>query len=306
MNSNRPKAVVLGDVVVDVVTDLSQITLKKSSDLNDRFENNVVQLVGGSARNVSIAAIRAGFSVSLISKIGSKTKKHNKPDANGQFIIDSLKKEKINPLFSIGNHLKTGKVIIVYLPNDKRIMVSDRGASVGLSRNDLSAKAISAVKNADLLYVDGYNSLKNPMKSTAKFLMELASKHRTLVAFDVVPHKIYKLMSFKQLRAYTKYVDVICFELNTARRFLEMRPVNKPPQISSIIQSLKPFTDIYKVVFTRSGNNCLAINDQGLMKKIKTNYGNDIGIEKRGYFDKAFTKFLCKLATKHKSNLIKY
>lgn len=286
------KAVVVGDVVVDYVVDLSKESVKKYSDLDNRYEEKVTQLVGGSARNFAVCAIKAGFSISLVSKIGSKSENPKKPDSNGQFIIDSLKKEKITPILSLANHGKTGKVIIVYLPNDKRLMISDRGTSVSFQIKDLNYKIFNAVRRADLLYVDGYNSLKNPLKTTAKFLMKEANKNNTLVAFDVVPHKIYQKISFRQLKSYTKYVDVISFELNTARRFLGFSPVRKLPSEKNIIESLKPFTSIYQVVFTRVGNDCLILSHKGLFDRIKTKYREDIGLLKRGYFDKAFTKFL--------------
>lgn len=286
------KAVVVGDVVIDYVVDLAKESVKKYSDLDNRYEEKVTQLVGGSARNFAVCAIKEGFSISLVSKIGSKSENPKKPDSNGQFVIDSLKKENIKPLLTLAKRGKTGKVIIVYLPNDKRFMISDRGASVGFYKKDLSLKTLSAVRRADLLYVDGYNSLKNPLKSTAKYLMKEANKHNTLVAFDVVPHTIYQQMSFRQLKSYTKYVNIISFELNTARRFLELAPVKKRPPIKNIIETLKPFTSKYEVIFTRIGNECLAINRQGIIEKISTKYGADIGLKKRGYFDKAFTKFL--------------
>lgn len=111
--------VVFGDINIDYVADLSEFPFHKID--NACINSSILTNIGGNATFFAEAALEAGFhSVKLFCSLGK--------DIAAENVKIYFKDKKIELISSIDNE-ETGKVLILYQPDDKRILVADRGAN---------------------------------------------------------------------------------------------------------------------------------------------------------------------------------
>jgi len=183
---------------------------------------------GGTGVMFAIAAIQANFKkTSLIGKIGRGVDCDGKPDIAGAYIIDTLKQLGIDVYVSLDSNNPTGRTMITFFPGGKRLLVANSGANDSFSTPDISKGLEEIVDQSDILFISGYSLLKSERAQAIISLMERAKRGKSLVALDVVPHSVYRILNWATFRKLTRHVDIVILETGTAKRLLPSRNVGK-------------------------------------------------------------------------------
>ncbi|MBI3749092.1 MAG: ribokinase [Chloroflexi bacterium] len=164
----RPRIVVLGDLVLDVVLAPSR-QLAASSDVPGR----VALVQGGSAANTARWAARTGARSSLISAVGR--------DATGRALVAALRTDGVVLHVSRIAGARTGRIGVLVAPGGERSFVQDRGAAELLSADDLRASWFSG---ADIVHLPIY-SLLGAQGAAGRRALELGRAAGAAVSVDL-------------------------------------------------------------------------------------------------------------------------
>jgi sugar/nucleoside kinase (ribokinase family) len=227
----EPHAVAIGDVYIDHVCDLTapehEERLRDLRSSSNLFAPVDVR-VGGAGLQFAVAARKAGFeSAAIIGKIGGRRLSGGViPDVPGALALEFLRENGATPVLAVDPDQGTGRIVILYLPSDRRLMVSDRGANATFTAHDVTPEMRRAVREADLVHVSGYAMLQEGRRDAVLGLMREARRAgRAAVALDIVPHDIYDVLTLDQLRAAVGgLVDWVFVELPTAHRLAGWGP----------------------------------------------------------------------------------
>ena len=210
----RYNCVIIGDVNIDHVVDLSHITLQKID--NACINAPILSYVGGNGTFFAEAAKEVGFSdVKLIVSLGEDESAH---------LARSYFSSKEIELINFPSNKMTGKVIILYQPNDKRILVADRGSNKDVllpAQNRLSDYVFDA---RNLLYISGYVFQSQAKKSILFDLILEYKKRGTFVIIDAVPHEIFQRYSWEEYKYKCRGIDGIVIERDTVIGFMKQPP----------------------------------------------------------------------------------
>ncbi len=225
MAANRG-AVVVGDVFVDYIGDLTAaaaaggppLPTDPAADLH--AFGPVTTEVGGAGVQFAVAARAAGFEpVTLIGKIGGDA--GGRPDEAGVQAREYLRAHGVEPLLSVQAGGATGRAAILYVPPNRRIMVSDPLANTTLVPTDIGAAARAAAGTAAFAHISGFLLLQPGRRQAAICVLEAAQSGGATTALDLVPHEIYRYLSYRDLvQCLAGTVDWLVVELPTARRLL--------------------------------------------------------------------------------------
>jgi sugar/nucleoside kinase (ribokinase family) len=228
MTSGREGALVcVGDVFVDLVVDLTAERyvaglneLKSSSNL---FAD-VRTKVGGGGVQFAVAARRAGFrQVTLIGKVGALAR--GAMDSEGVAAFDHLREHGVVAALATTEICPTGRVIVIYLPNDRRFMISDPQANNDFDVADITPEMDAALARSEILHVSGYSLLVPTRRKAVLELMRRAHLGGAKVALDLVPHDIDTHVDMGTLLPeLERHVDCLFVELPTAHRLAFGRP----------------------------------------------------------------------------------
>ena len=207
MNKN---CVIFGDINIDYVADLAHVPLQALD--NACINAPIISYVGGNATFFAEAAKEAGFSkTTMIVSLGE--------DEAANTARQYFKRKGID-LIDIHSNNPTGKVIILYQPNDKRILIADRGSNKDVllsSKNKLSDYILAPT---DLLYISGY-IFQNEIGEIA--LSEVINQYKKTGAFsiiDAVPHEIFQRYQWKDYVHNCHGIDGIVIERDTIIGFM--------------------------------------------------------------------------------------
>ena len=204
MNSSL-SCVVVGDANVDRVADLSSAWLDPME--SPCFHTRLHTTVGGNAVFFAEAALDAGFKrVKMACSTGD--------DPDGALIrlhLDTLGVQVLH----VRSDQPTGQTLILYQPEDCRVLVADRGANRELGALELLLSDEQAAPSS-LLYLSGYTMLNHEERAAVGRLACTAREAGTKVLVDVVPHDIW------HKRRWHDYVDH-CFGAHIAA--IELRTV---------------------------------------------------------------------------------
>lgn len=167
------RALVVGSSLIDIVCRFEdKIITKKNNlilNLGSKYNLDLIEFsVGGSALNIACDLANLNNEVSLISRIGK--------DIYGNYILETLKKYKVNPLIKIDKE-STGFSVIL-LKNGEKIVLSSKGASENLEENDINEETI---KKNDIIITTscGKNS-----KKIYKKIFKLSKKYNKFFVFN--------------------------------------------------------------------------------------------------------------------------
>jgi sugar/nucleoside kinase (ribokinase family) len=277
---------IFGDVNVDVFTSLEA---ERDFKLDDPFLKHILKKVewlpGGTGTIIANAAMKIGFKrVRLIAKVGADKENPMELDIGGKFIRDFLQKRQIEFHGVLTPLLSTGTVLILYLPDDRRIMIADAGANKSFTMTDLSDEIANAVAQSDFFFVSGYSLLIPERLDAVKKMMEIARENKKIVILDLVPHEIYNHISIEAFHRIMSDVDLIISETNTIKRFLynqqDIKEFKKTPLREIGEKTLK----LCNVAILRPDNYCQYLMDsKGMFLKINTRYETLTAEEKRGF-----------------------
>ncbi len=136
--------------------DLSYICMQAGRKIEIQ---KLISYCGGGATNSAVSFARAGFDVTIFCKIGA--------DHAGNFIIEHLKKEKVNTdTLIMTNTAVTGSSFIIPGPHGNSALFVHRGANITLTKSEIPHHAIA---HSDQLYI---TSLSGP---TAQLLLPITA-----------------------------------------------------------------------------------------------------------------------------------
>jgi ribokinase len=162
------RIIVLGDLMVDVVTRLSE-PLAPGSDAPAviRFHG------GGSAANTAAWLARAGAQPALVGRVGD--------DERGRAAREELRSAGVEVHLAADPELPTGTCVVLVGPDGERTMAPDAGANDALSEADLS---YDLLLSADHLHVAGYALLRPGSRLAAGTAIARAVERGMSVSVD--------------------------------------------------------------------------------------------------------------------------
>jgi sugar/nucleoside kinase (ribokinase family) len=225
---NKMRVVSIDGVFLEFVTDLDMVEhtaiLSNLTDLTTPAR--IWTKAGGTAVEFAFAAKAAGFgSSTVVGKIGGHLdpKGTVTPDAAGLVVLDLVKISGVEALIAVDANCETGKTMISYFTDRRRLMISDPGANQAFSVSDISPEMIECVIGADLIHVSGYTLLHDLPRQALQYLLGQAKKGDAYVVIDVVPHSFYRYMTLDELFTHTRgLVDCAIIETEAAARLLQV------------------------------------------------------------------------------------
>ncbi len=166
----------------------------------DRFPNPDEEIAiskleihqGGSAANVAVGIKRLGYPSGLIGKVGE--------DIFGDFLLEGLKKEKVDIAYLKKVGGRSGLVFVGVNPKGERILYADQGPLLG--REDIPEDYISKAKFLHLTSLIGEETIE-----AFKFASETAFKARVKVSLD--PGMIFAEKGLSSLRDILRHCFLI-------------------------------------------------------------------------------------------------
>ncbi len=185
--TNNKKIVAIGNAIVDVVCEvkesfLSQNDLIKGSmsliDKKTAEKLSAIESVkinsGGSAANTIAAISQLGAKVSFIGKVSN--------DDFGLKFIAQMKENSIEYISKRYSRNPTAKSFILVTPEGERTMCTFLGCASEIDQEDINEEEI---KNAEILYLEGYLWDKDSTIESLKKSINFAKKHNTKIAFTL-------------------------------------------------------------------------------------------------------------------------
>jgi sugar/nucleoside kinase (ribokinase family) len=165
----RPRIVVLGDLVVDVVLAPDR-PLEHATDVL-----GAVRFVqGGSAATTARWVGRLGARSSMIAAVGR--------DPAGLALVETLRADHVRPRVMRVSGARTGRIGVLVDPGGERSFVQDRGAALQLRPTDLRAAWFT---RADALHVPVYSLLDEPLSLAGLRAIEMARAAGAAVSIDL-------------------------------------------------------------------------------------------------------------------------
>ena len=165
----RPRIVVLGDVVVDVV-------LAPAGDLENGTDipGRVMLRQGGSGTTTARWLGRIGARASLVGSVGR--------DAEGRALVAEIERDGVTTHVVRMTGQRTGRIGVVVAPGGERSFVQDRAAVLSLSPNHLR---VSWFAGAALVHIPTYSLLGHPLADAGQRAAELGHTAGALVTIDL-------------------------------------------------------------------------------------------------------------------------
>lgn len=153
-----PSAVVVGDLMTDVVVQLRE-EVAAESDTASR----ITVTPGGSASNVAVFLSRGGIATTLIGMIGD--------DDRGRSLVAALENEDVVAHVRVAENESTGTVVSVVGFDGRRSMLTDRGANRFLVPGSIPAELFAARRH---FHLSGYEIIDDDTRRAAADLFDRA------------------------------------------------------------------------------------------------------------------------------------
>lgn len=112
----------------------------------------------------------------------------------------------------------TGQVFIVYQPDDRRIMVADRGANQDFRVPEIGMLS-ELVDKSNLLYVSGYMLLNSDQCAVVHTIANTFRAAKAKVLIDMVPHDVWRTRSWQEYVQMCSCADCVAVEMSTVSTF---------------------------------------------------------------------------------------
>ena len=175
--SSSRMIVSIGDLVLDI-----SIVPEGPLQADDDSPAKITIGGGGQSANFCAWAAALGEPVRLVTRVGD--------DERGRRLVSDLESKgvEVRPVWAPE---PTGAIAVLVGPDGARTMATQRGASVGLSQDDLDD---SWFRDAQLIHVPAYSLFVEPLASATKAAIRLVREGGGMLAVD--------LSSAAGLRAY--------------------------------------------------------------------------------------------------------
>ncbi|MGZ8501791.1 MAG: carbohydrate kinase family protein [Candidatus Limnocylindrales bacterium] len=167
--ARRPRVVVLGDLVLDVVL-MPDGPLRRGTDVAGRVSIHQ----GGSAANAARWLARLGVPTQLIGSVGR--------DPAGRALVAALRSDGVTTRIARSGAARTGRIGVLVTKDGERSFVADRGAADLLAPDDLQATWFDRV---DLVHLPAYSLLGEPLGLAGRRAVGLARSAGALVTLDL-------------------------------------------------------------------------------------------------------------------------
>ena len=167
----------IGDLVLDV-----RIVPEGPLEPDDDSPASITIGGGGQAANFCAWTAALGDGARLVTRVGD--------DETGRRLVADLESKGVE-VRAVWASEPTGTIAVLIGPGARRTMATQRGASVGLSPDDLDD---SWFRDARLLHIPGYSLFLEPIASATRAAIRIVRDSRGMLAVD--------LSSAAGLRAY--------------------------------------------------------------------------------------------------------
>src|SRR5258708_18376848 len=175
--SSSTMIVSIGDLVVDI-----SIVPEGALQADDDTPAKITVGGGGQAANFCAWAAALGEPARLVTRVGD--------DEQGRRLVSDLESKGVE-VWPVWAPEPTGAIAVFVGPDGVRTMATQRGASVGLSQDDLDD---SWFRDAQLIHVPAYSLFVEPLASATRAAIRLVREGGGMLAVD--------LSSAAGLRAY--------------------------------------------------------------------------------------------------------
>lgn len=224
------KIVIVSDLNVDCVCDLKVLN---SSSGSNPFQRQL----GGCAYNSAIAFKEQGLYPIIIGSVGR--------DGDGAFIIQELEKNKIRAFIS-QNDGKTGHCSICYNGDDREIAYDDKNANTYDNRLICASIRLTSLSSSDVVFLTSHLFFR--AQTNTKDIFSEINMSNTKIVLDLVPHDLYKKLSFEKISSYiTGNIEILISEYKTLCLLL-FKEVSSEPDKTIIEEVFKKLGIHYLVL----------------------------------------------------------
>jgi sugar/nucleoside kinase (ribokinase family) len=167
--SDRPTAVVVGDLVLDVVLAPAR-PLEAGTDVPGR----VTMVQGGSAATTARWLARLGARVSLIAAVGR--------DPTGRALVEAIRSDGVMPRVTRVAGARTGRIGVLVSADGERSFVQDRAAAEQLGPGELRAAWFAG---ADVVHLPIYSLLDAPLGDAGRRAVQLGRAAGAALSVDL-------------------------------------------------------------------------------------------------------------------------
>lgn len=221
---------------------LHLISEEKMKNMMEKFKDKVKKIVpAGSTANTIFALSSLGSKVILCGKIGE--------DPHGNLYEEIVINDNISSRLKRSKDVFTGKVINLVTPDSERTFMVNLGASLTLSREDLS-DVVDDLKRCKIMHTEGYVLGDPVLKEPSLFLLRAAKENDVKVSVDLSDPGVIEanLDYFKNI--LQDYVDIVFLNETEAKAFTGLEPEEAIDEISKycdiVVVKLGPDGSIIK------------------------------------------------------------
>ncbi len=280
---------IIGDLLLDFVAYAPTLHAHElGSGQNHSLFTDIHVIPGGTAAHAASAARQLDFGpVVVIGKVGVLPDE-GQPDIAAQLLESQLQAQGVQLVLAHDSRLATGSTMITYFANDMRIMISNRAASGSFAPADITPAMRQSIARSDILFVSGYALLTEAQRQTTEAFMRLARDSGRMVALDLVPHQIYKVIDLATFERIAASVSLLITEVNTIHHFLPAyQTANGASDSGSLLTLAEALLQRHDAVVLRATNDVQHIFDKhGRAISEETNYAHVGLADRRGYLDR--------------------
>ena len=156
--TQKPRVLVLGDLVLDVV-----LAPERAIESGTDVPGSVGIRQGGSAANTARWLARLGIDVQLVCAVGR--------DGAGRSLVSQLEADGVRVRAARIAGQRTGRVGVLVAPNGERSFVADRRAALALRPDHLKDEWFARL---DLIHMPAYSLMGEPIAAAARTAVGMA------------------------------------------------------------------------------------------------------------------------------------
>ncbi|MBI2778038.1 MAG: carbohydrate kinase family protein [Chloroflexi bacterium] len=165
----RPRVLVLGDLVLDVV-----LAPERPIETGTDVPGTVGIRQGGSAANTARWLARLGADTQLVCAVGR--------DGAGRSLVDQLGRDGVRVRAARIAGQRTGRIGVIVTPTGERSFVADRRAALALRPDHLRPEWFAGLR---VIHVPAYSLMGEPLASAARAAVGLARAAGAEVSLDL-------------------------------------------------------------------------------------------------------------------------
>jgi len=209
---------VIGDLMVEFEAQLDVAFTTIESDV--LFRLPLPARVGGTAGNFALSAVGLFEHVRVFGMVGS--------DPAGAMVQQRLAAEAVDLHLAIVSDRPTGTAVCIRdaaaaLHGGVRVLIVGENAANRCLDEDYVMAHAAAIRECDVLVVDGHSLQAEPRRTACLLAMRLAREAGVTVVLDVVPHDAHRRYGLPVLQRYAADAAVLVAEVDTLRGFLRDR-----------------------------------------------------------------------------------